>query len=76
MGVWKNKRTGRWYYEFKFQKVKYGKYDFLTMAEAKAAEAKEKERLKQAQTRMAFSEIGIKRLDFVKAYLLHPHPLS
>ena len=73
MGVWKNKRTGHWYYEFKCQKVKYGKYDFATMAEAKASEAKEKERVKQTQTRIVFSEIGIKRLDFVKAYCTPTH---
>lgn len=67
MGVWK-RPSGKWSYEFKFQGKRYGSYDFRTKAEAKAAEEKEKERLKKSTTHMTFLEAATKRLDYIRAY--------
>lgn len=72
MGVWK-RPSGKWSYEFKHQGKRLGQYDFLTKAEAQAAEAKEKERLRQCRTRITFGEAGNSRLNLVQAYCTPQH---
>ena len=72
MGVWK-RSSGKWSYEFKFQGKRYGQSDFRTRAEAQAAEAKEKDRLRQSLTHITFGEAGNKRLDYLQAYCTPTH---
>ena len=72
MGVWK-RPSGKWSYEFKYQGKRYGRYDFRTKGEAQAAEAREKERLRQSRTLITFGEAGNKRLDYLKAFRTHAH---
>jgi integrase len=72
MGVWK-RLSGKWSYEFKHKGQKIGKYDFRTKAEAHAAEARERERLKKSTTLITFLEAATKRLDHLTAYTTPTH---
>jgi integrase len=72
MGVWK-RPSGKWSYEFKHKGSKIGRYDFRTKAEAQAAEARERERLKKSATLTTFLEAATKRLDHLTAYATMAH---
>ncbi len=72
MGVWK-RPSGKWSYEFKHKGSKIGRYDFRTKAEAQAAEAREKERLKKSAILITFLEAATKRLDHLAAYATTAH---
>lgn len=47
MASWQDPRTGKWRYQFEFQKKKYGKAPFDTEAKAKRAEARHRAMLEQ-----------------------------
>jgi integrase len=72
MGVWK-RPSGKWSYEFKHKGSKIGKYDFRTKADAQAAEARERERLKKSATLITFLKAATKRLDHLTAYATPTH---
>jgi integrase len=72
MGVWK-RQSGKWSYEFKHKGRKIGRYDFRTKAEAQAAEARERERLKKGATLITFLEAATKRLDYLSAFCTPAH---
>ena len=72
MGVWK-RLSGKWSFEFTHKGRKIGRYDFRTKAEAQAAEAREKERLKKSATLITFLEAATKRLDHLMAYAISTH---
>jgi len=72
MGVWK-RQSSKWSYEFKHKGRKIGRYDFRTKAEAQAAEARERERLKRSATLITFLEAATKRLDYLSAFCTPAH---
>ena len=72
MGVWK-RPSGKWSFEFRHRGRKIGRYDFRTKAEAQAAEAREKERLKRSATLITFLEAATKRLDYLSAFCTASH---